>query len=516
MINRMLLPTCILLILGCGIQIAWSESANPSSLPTLELTQPLHFLGVDGQDVLVTPGTYHVETTESWLKLLPEGESRSTSLLLEAKKGAHEEEVKEPIVRTFSDPDTPDVLHVALLMPNGEGMEAAGTASGIRPRGWKFAFVNRTSKAQLKVAGSNTSTSRTSTSRPSNQTKAPSGGAKGKPTDCGPYQKRIGQEVKFKISGNRSVALGVFKNKLHMVATDFSRLRKYHPIMHWGKFQDLYHWQFDGTSWRPYRDPSLSSKQSKYGRIPKQHSKAGVALATYKNRLHMVHISGARDVRRDPNHLWHSTFDGRKWSARKKISGQKSKTTPALGVWKGQLHMVHLGDRSNNLWHSMNKGNGWTVNVRIPGRSSDKAPALARVTSGSAARRLHMVYKTDGNIEPNSLWHAQFDGRRWRRSVMIRGPLTSAAPTLASYYPYGMHLIHLGKKTDTLGHMLYGRNKAKNNRIEWFDHRPLLSEKSKASVGVIPFRGCYHMVSIKDDKLMHTTFSTAQVHPNEK
>ncbi|MGD9850897.1 MAG: hypothetical protein AB7T38_06505 [Nitrospirales bacterium] len=484
--------------------------ATSASGAQVEFSSALHFLTPAGDDVEVGPGIYEVEAAESWLKLVLEGEGSTGAILLDANHGPHEVAIVGPEVRTYSDPDHPELLHLALLMPGGTGLEAIGTTTGIRPRGLAMAFLNvkrQPPKVSMVIKpGLEQSGATTGQLAPPPST--------GKPVDCGPYQKRIGEEINLEIPGKRSVALAIFQNRLHMVAVEFSRLSKYNPVMHWGKFQGLYHWQYDGETWKPYRDPSLNQEASRSGRIPDQFSKAGVALAVFQNRLHQVHISEARDLRSDPNDIWHSTFDGRRWTRDVKIPGQKSKTTPALAVWDGQLHMVHLGDSSNHIWHSINKGNGWTVNVRIPGKSSDKAPALGRITSGSFAGRLHMVYKSDANIEPQSLWHAQFDGRQWRRSVMIQGPLTKAAPTLVPYYPYGMHLIHLGKSSDSLWHMLFGQNKDKNNAVEWFDERPLLSEKSEAPVDVALFQGCYHMVSLKDDKLMHTTFATSDIHPN--
>jgi hypothetical protein len=124
-----------------------------------------------------------------------------------------------------------------------------------------------------------------------------------------------------------------------------------------------------------------------------------------------------------------------------------------------------------------------------------------------------MVFKADANIEPQSLWHAQFDGRQWRRAARIPGALTKTVPTLVSGYPDQLHLIHLGKSSNDLWHMLFGPNKRKNNIVEWFDERRLLTEESKTPVAVALFQSCYHMVSIKGDKLMHTTFSTPQIHP---
>ena len=49
---------------------------------TITLEQAVHFLNAEGSDVLVKPGTYQLEGTEQWLRLIP-GERRD-ALLLEA------------------------------------------------------------------------------------------------------------------------------------------------------------------------------------------------------------------------------------------------------------------------------------------------------------------------------------------------------------------------------------------------------------------------------------------------
>ncbi|MGV7229822.1 MAG: hypothetical protein ACQ9IQ_14315 [Nitrospirales bacterium] len=480
--------TCLFSILIMVVGVT-QVVAGTTSTTTVEFSSAIHFLNPAGEDVEVGPGVYQVEAVESWLKLLPVGESRSAAVLLEANREPHEEEISEPVVRTLSDPDHPEVLHLAFLMPDGIGMEAVGTITGIRPRGLSLAFVGRKSKAQTLA-----SRPRTSAPRPGSQTQAPPPRPKGQPVDCGPFQKVIGKSTRH------SPALAVFQNALHLVTSNLepppTGVKKFIPAMsiHLRESSPLKHWIYANGQWEG-KD------------IEGQLSKTHVAIAPFQGRLHMVHIGGSS------NDLWYSTYDGSRWTPNVKISGQKSKVAPSLAVWNNQLHMVHLGDSSNAIWHSINKGNGWTVNVRIPGRSSDKVPALGRVPNGPFAGRLHMVYKTDANIEPQSLWHAQFDGRQWRRSAMIRGALTKAAPTLVSGYPDQLHLIHLGKSSNDLWHMLFGPNKRKNNSVEWFDERRLLSEKSEVPVGVALFQGCYHMVSIKDDKLMHTTFSTPQVHP---
>jgi hypothetical protein len=51
------------------------------------------------------------------------------------------------------------------------------------------------------------------------------------------------------------------------------------------------------------------------------------------------------------NELWQSTFDGDSWTSNIRI-GQRSKAPPALTIFVGVLHMVHLGDSSNNIFWS--------------------------------------------------------------------------------------------------------------------------------------------------------------------
>lgn len=460
--------------------------AETTSTTTVELPTAIHFLTPAGDDIEVGPGIYEVEAAESWLKLVPEGESRSTALLLEANRGPHEEDVTAPSVRTSSSPNTPEVLHVALLLPDGIGMEAVGTVTGIRPRALNFAFVGRTRQAKSFTAGP-----KITLPGPVGQTQAPAPRPKGQPVDCGPYQKVISAW-----GGGHAPALEVFKKSLHLVASQFNKAPRW--MLYSRDRQQrlpLKHWVYSNGKWDDGKE------------INGQVSNAGVALASFQNRLHMVHLGESS------NDLWYSTFNGQIWTPNVKIVGQKSKATPALAVLNNQLHMVHLGDSSDALWHSKNNGNGWTVNVRIPLRS-DQPPALGRVPNGPLAGRLHMVVKKAYSAhEPESLWHSQYDGRQWRRAVRIPGALTKESPTLVSGYPDQLHLIHLGKSSDNLWHMLYGPNKTKNNSVEWFDERRLLAEESKTPVAVALFQGCYHMVSIKGDNLMHTTFSTPQIHP---
>ncbi|MGV7229820.1 MAG: hypothetical protein ACQ9IQ_14305, partial [Nitrospirales bacterium] len=67
-------------------------------------------------------------------------------MLVDATQGTHEETLTEPAVRLEGEPENPDIFHLAMLQPDGNGLEAIGTKSGIRPRGWRSAFVSKLRK----------------------------------------------------------------------------------------------------------------------------------------------------------------------------------------------------------------------------------------------------------------------------------------------------------------------------------------------------------------------------------
>lgn len=82
-------------------------------------------------------------------------------------------------------------------------------------------------------------------------------------------------------------------------------------------------------------------------------------------------------TRTSANNLYMYQFTGGIWSAGAQIAGQKSKSTPALGVFNGELHLTHLGDTSDSIWWSTYNGVSWSSNVTIPNQFSRWVPALA-------------------------------------------------------------------------------------------------------------------------------------------
>ena len=137
--------------------VGQSKATLVDPLTTIELETPVHFLAPDGSNVLVEAGTYSVEPAEEWIRVMS-GE-RHDALLIEASKGTHKLELEQ--VMAMSVPgeteDEKDNLYVMLLLPGGQSLEATGTYSGIRPRGFfknTFNQVKKTANNTYKKARS--------------------------------------------------------------------------------------------------------------------------------------------------------------------------------------------------------------------------------------------------------------------------------------------------------------------------------------------------------------------------
>lgn len=118
---------------AAGRDPALPSEAGRMQERTVWLTQPVHFTGAQGQDVVVGPGSYQVgaESTNR-ISLVPTEDGES--VVIDAANLTHQQTIESPVPVIVPDPEQPDVLHLALLFPAGTGLNAIGTYSGVKPR----------------------------------------------------------------------------------------------------------------------------------------------------------------------------------------------------------------------------------------------------------------------------------------------------------------------------------------------------------------------------------------------
>jgi hypothetical protein len=103
-------------------------------------------MNVNGSEVVVEPGVYTVNPlVGSRIRLNAQGQ---VPLFLEARATTHPVNVEEPQAIKVPGED-PDLLHIVLLLPNGQALDAAGSLSGTRSRGVNPLLA---SSAQIQIA----------------------------------------------------------------------------------------------------------------------------------------------------------------------------------------------------------------------------------------------------------------------------------------------------------------------------------------------------------------------------
>ncbi len=136
-----LISLCILY--GWLLPFSLLADADIPPGPTITLEEAVHYLTPGGEDVVIEPGTYHLEAAEEWLRFISGG--RQEAQLIEAEAIIHEEDLNTPAAQSVPNKEN-DQHVVRLFLPDGSGLEAIGSYSGLRSRG-----VRRTAPKRMRV-----------------------------------------------------------------------------------------------------------------------------------------------------------------------------------------------------------------------------------------------------------------------------------------------------------------------------------------------------------------------------
>jgi subtilisin family serine protease len=108
-------------------------AGTPSPTAIITLDQPLHFYASDGTDVVVGPGEYAVRPLAgSQVELHATGKE---PVLLQAQSILHKKTLESVATVVVPDEQNPDLVHLMLLQPEGEGLDVVGSISGVQTRG---------------------------------------------------------------------------------------------------------------------------------------------------------------------------------------------------------------------------------------------------------------------------------------------------------------------------------------------------------------------------------------------
>ncbi|MDH5426569.1 MAG: hypothetical protein OEZ57_01260 [Nitrospirota bacterium] len=197
--------TRILLTLTGACISWWMAGLSPALADTtVTLEQPVHFFNAEGSDVALAAGQYELALADTWLRVTTSGGQTVDALLLEAQSATHDESLTEPLAISTQG-ESPDVHHLALLLPGGKRLEAIGSYSGLRSRG----TLSLLSIQRLKTLSSTKSTASTEYSTP---VFGGGGGTNSYNLDCGGGSIMVGAIYK---SGSWLDALGIICQRVN-------------------------------------------------------------------------------------------------------------------------------------------------------------------------------------------------------------------------------------------------------------------------------------------------------------
>ena len=180
------------------------------------------------------------------------------------------------------------------------------------------------------------------------------------------------------------------------------------------------------------------------------------------------------------------------WSPSAAVSGLQSKTTPAVAVFQGAMHMVRNDPHTNALiWTMSPDGLNWSPDQPI-GPSSQTG---ATITAFGTA--LHMVYLEDGS--QNIHWWT-FDGTTWTDKGLIpdlsivppKPPQNLSSQTVPALVPFGDLVMVAADPATSELYMLWFDGSA------WNAKRGIFGQFSTRPVKLAVFQFKIHMLYLGD------------------
>jgi Domain of unknown function (DUF5050) len=180
------------------------------------------------------------------------------------------------------------------------------------------------------------------------------------------------------------------------------------------------------------------------------------------------------------------------WSPSVMVSGRQSKSTPAVAVFQGSMHMVRSDPQNNALvWSTSPDGLNWSPDQPL-GPQSQAGASIA-----AFGALLHMLFLEDGS---NLIRWWTFDGSTWVDQGNVsdlsitppQPPQNLSSPTLPALASFGKLVMVF---TDPSSNEIY---MAMSDGATWGAKISIKGQFSTRPVKLAVFNGAIHMVYLAD------------------
>lgn len=238
-------------------------------------------------------------------------------------------------------------------------------------------------------------------------------------------------------------------------------------------------------------DPALWSPSVP---VSGMQSKSTPAVAVLQGVIHMVR----NDPQRNNALIWSTSVDGLNWSADQPL-GPSSQSGASLAAFESTLQMVYLEDGPHVIrWWTFD-GNTWTdqgaiqdLTIQPPdppqNLSSPVLPALVWF------QNLIMVF-TDPSS--NELYMAMFDGMAWGTKISIRGQFSTRPATL-SVFGGALHMVYLADTDHVCWSVYIGSVLPGGRGGAWWSRTRMRCRKSQSVPALAMHNDLLHMVQQGD------------------
>ena len=223
-------------------------------------------------------------------------------------------------------------------------------------------------------------------------------------------------------------------------------------------------------------DPALWSPSVM---VSGRQTKSTPAVAIFQGVMHIVRNDGQNDAL-----VWATSADALNWNPDQPL-GQQSQTGASIAAFGTLLHMVHLDSGSNNIRWSTFDGGAWTDNGQIANVSSQTLPAL--VPFGG---KLFMVFTDPASSQIRLLtFHIMVDGSyNWDPNSLqnIKGQL-STRPVKLAVFEQRIHMVYL---QDSSNHICW----SVSDGNVWWPRTRIRCRKGQSAPALAVHNGLLHMV----------------------